>query len=518
MITRIVLGVLVAIASTSTLRSEVVTASRNGEPPSDLIALGSNTLAVVDHVNAKIFFVTPSGDELGQRSFPRDFRVDRHLYLNDQVLLSDTATTRALSIKRGDVQAASLPDIKVLPTHPQDVRQRAIRRTHRRIGIQVPNLAKELDVRAVTSGYLASALYLGQDEKGRSYTLARELQLATTQDMADGKTVLYDGKPITRNTIKITVMVGRHDAEGQRTEVAKIPINVAYKLAFGRYVAVAPDGKVYAMLLKSSGLGLLEAKFTKETQQKKNRKPIAAGAATAAAADLLAAAIPIVSLRSLAELSADSADEKDTPGQEADSGRAVNTTIAAMKKEATKWLKFSWTPQASNLADGNFENCKSNINAPFELPHQFKVAVVGTPIPYVPYNWGGKVSLNQIKHELERGYRAGNICSKADDASPNTTGIDCSGFVGQVWGVSSFGTSNAHRRSLSLPGINKMRWGDVFNRSGKHIRMYVGEDTERRDEEGLRFRSIESASMCGGVCERSHNIEQYNGYEIRRRK
>ena len=209
--------------------------------------------------------------------------------------------------------------------------------------------------------------------------------------------------------------------------------------------------------------------------------------------------------------------DRDIPGESGVADALARRTLPEMQRAAADIMGTSWMASTDNLAAGHQLDCdfdRSDANHAFELPHQLKVAAAGTEIKGIPYNWGGKGSIEQFRSEIEQGYRAGNICSQVGRKLPRTTGLDCSGFVAQVWGVPEFGTARAHRYSVPIASLDDLQWGDAFNKAGSHIRLFVG--TEMTPDEGMRINTIEFTSACGGTCAFSYHVEHFQGYEIRR--
>jgi hypothetical protein len=195
-------------------------------------------------------------------------------------------------------------------------------------------------------------------------------------------------------------------------------------------------------------------------------------------------------------------------------------SIKQMKKAANDIMTFIWEVRQENLSIGHQEECDFGKNDPhraFELPHAFKHAKQNQKIQRVPYNWGGKEDLATVKAQLKDGHRAGNICSEnKDEKTPNTTGMDCSGFVAQIWGIGDFGTDHIDHVANSLDALEHMQWGDAFNLKKHHIRLYVGQD--KSDEHGMRIHTLESTSACSGTCEVLYDVEHFHDYEMVRLK
>ena len=489
------------------------TPNQNGETPSDLVAIAPGLLAVIDHVSGIVLFTDGEGNERGRGQLPAGFRVDIVRNYPDRTVLIGLGGREKIVFPRSDTPAA-LPAVTAVPVTPDDAASpRFIARGSRLAGL-VPQSGSgfpaELEIRGIGPGTLAAATFIGVDREGRAYSLAREINVLPVAER--------DGAM--RSRIEVTMIVGRHDAAGVRREIASIPVERMYKYPRGRYVAIEPDGSVAALLPlkgedgKAIGVVIDRPKFVPEDAQVA-RSPLGAEAIflslkaseSGAAAHTLANDAP----------GSPVVEDHDAPHDAPPGGPPSQRTIAEMQRAAAEIMSMTWTVSNDNLAVGRQLECdfaQHDESKAFELPHQLKGISAGTVVAGVPYNWGGKGDLAQIRRELEEGFLAGNICSQIDHAVPHTTGLDCSGFVAQVWGVNGFGTVQTHLYSVPLASLEDLRWGDAFNRIGKHIRLFVSVDAT--PDEGTRFNTIESASACGGTCAVSYHMENFNGYEIRR--
>ena len=88
-------------------------------------------------------------------------------------------------------------------------------------------------------------------------------------------------------------------------------------------------------------------------------------------------------------------------------------------------------------------------------------------------------------------------------------GVDCSGFVSRAWGLGSHnGTSKLASTAASCPSLFDLKPGDILNRPGSHVRLFVGFEPGPE----VRLRTLESAVSCGGVCERVYTPAQLISY------
>jgi cell wall-associated NlpC family hydrolase len=469
--------------------------------------------------NGEMPFLDGRGRPVAKKGFPNDFLFDKIRTFPDHTVIFDAGGNRKIVLPRSFQPTSAIPDLAIQPSGPDDkdsVDPHVVRRSHRWLGI-VPysgaGFSKELEVRGVTPGYLASATFLGTDSEGRAYSLARELEIVKSTESVVGH------KPtehVLRYQIHARLTIGRHDSNGVRTHVADIPLDNLSKIPSGHYVSVEPDGSAVALLPNRIGESahdiLYRPSFIQETSRKDTNRPLKAASVTA---EELEKAAPISRDPVLSDEGMERIELMDTPVDNEPKNIAGRRSIAMMKRAAERLINFKWTALPGNLL--NKPDCAIGRKDPahaFELPLQLRQVQPGTVVRGIPYSFGGRSNLENISNALHSGEQAGNICSELKNEQPNVTGLDCSGFVAQVWGVDKFDTTNTHKISTPVLGLNQLRWGDVFNRPGKHIMLYVGqEDTE---DEGLRFLIMESSALCGGTCMMTYPAEQPDGFELRR--
>ena len=87
----------------------------------------------------------------------------------------------------------------------------------------------------------------------------------------------------------------------------------------------------------------------------------------------------------------------------------------------------------------------------------------------LPYDWGGYMSLFQFDQQIAQGYGAGSF--PEDGILSCTAGVDCSGFVSQIWNAGHTTTSGVDQIS-SVISKAQMLPGDIFNDAGNHMAMY----------------------------------------------
>lgn len=138
----------------------------------------------------------------------------------------------------------------------------------------------------------------------------------------------------------------------------------------------------------------------------------------------------------------------------ASSASAITREEALVKARSYALHKWRAT-QANTVA-----TCHANYQSGFQAGDYVGVS----------YDWGGYKTLGQFDQEIAAGQGAGSPAQ--GPISDCTTGVDCSGFVSQVWGV-------GHNTTSSFPDItdviaqNALTTGDVFNKAGYHVAMFT---------------------------------------------
>lgn len=84
------------------------------------------------------------------------------------------------------------------------------------------------------------------------------------------------------------------------------------------------------------------------------------------------------------------------------------------------------------------------------------------------YDWGGYMTLFEFDKQIADGFGAGS--QEPDGVLDCTAGLDCSGFVSQVWKVGHFTTSSLHQTSSSIAEPHMLP-GDVYNKANYHVAM-----------------------------------------------
>jgi hypothetical protein len=142
--------------------------------------------------------------------------------------------------------------------------------------------------------------------------------------------------------------------------------------------------------------------------------------------------------------------------------------------EGIQWLV---TPQ--NYGGDPDTACSgfSRIRRPWYLQGK-----IGQQVRGVPYCWGCHGSLANFRSQIERGVKAGNVCTR-NAPRGDVAGVDCSAFVSAAWGLS------VHYTTAAIPAIAKpvtnpwdLRPGDAFNKPGSHVMLFLRFTPDRKAE------------------------------------
>ena len=135
---------------------------------------------------------------------------------------------------------------------------------------------------------------------------------------------------------------------------------------------------------------------------------------------------------------------------------------------ARQYATYEWTPTAANI--------NNELYTTLGRSSAFKAS---QKVTGVAYSWGNWDGIARFEQRINKGEPAGLIYSTyfkdgIETKTPSSlysqfAGIDCSGFVSQLWGLSDkFGTSNLHNAGYRIPiwdsGLN-----DVWNKAGSHV-------------------------------------------------
>ena len=278
------------------------------------------------------------------------------------------------------------------------------------------------------------------DKTGRAYVLAENIPTG------------YDDQA--------SAFVARYAPTGALEGVHELPLNSGVALS-RRFVTVSPDGDVYFLRNRKGGTDVLGVGF----------RPMKKDAVID-----LGPPRPQTTLATFARL----------PGANA-ATRPV--TRAQVLETAHAFANIRWrvNPGAYGPDPDMACNGFNRIRRPGYLHGKLNQEVQG-----IPYCWGCMGSLPQIASIIERGGRAGNVCTR-NDPIRSLAGVDCSAFVSASWGLST------HFTTIAIPSITKpianpfeMLPGDAFNKPGAHVMLFIGFTPDKKvqvDRKSTRLNS-----------------------------
>jgi len=140
----------------------------------------------------------------------------------------------------------------------------------------------------------------------------------------------------------------------------------------------------------------------------------------------------------------------------------------------------------------------------------------GEPNQGVSYQWGGFSSIAEFESGVASGKWAGHLPTDGRSFfTPQAVGVDCSGLVSRVWGLSrKESTRSLPEISRRLEDWGELLPGDILNRVGRHTMLFV----EWADSSQASLRVIEATTREGRVHESVHLVAdlQRRGYQALR--
>jgi hypothetical protein len=185
-------------------------------------------------------------------------------------------------------------------------------------------------------------------------------------------------------------------------------------------------------------------------------------------------------------------------------------------------LELKWYMQAKNYSHPGVNSKCTPPGSIWRRPSRLD-GLLEKEVTAIPYRWGGYAkSLDVFKKHLDDGRLAGSDCTcrNANCVYPDSTGLDCSGFVSYAWQTGTYYTTRSLPDSrVSKPDLwANLKPGDIANKAGSHVRLI---ESTSSGPNGRYHTVIESAAnpSCGGVCRRSYSETELmrQGYKPFRR-
>jgi hypothetical protein len=323
--------------------------------------------------------------------------------------------------------------------------------------------------------FLASADLVAVDSKGRYYVLAEELSPS-------------------QPGFAVHTALARYSAQGKLETVADIPVAEVIALP-NRYVAVTREGKAYFLQPTEREVRVVDLAFVERDGLSVRNARLGLG-------------------REAPPVSSGDFEKAVRTEYAGEITGAARGPISRQKilENARRYLDFDWVLKPQNYQHAGLSAQCAPPGSKWKRPDRLS-GKMNQQVRAVPYRWGGFDSLALFRDRLDEGYLAGDVCTcrKAEYGfciTAKSTGVDCSGFVSRTLEEKYYTTSSLHRITERLRSFRDLRPGDILNRAGSHVRLFVG-----FSEQGpLRLKTIESAVSCGGVCAASYTVSQLSRY------
>jgi hypothetical protein len=254
------------------------------------------------------------------------------------------------------------------------------------------------------------------------------------------------GENIPENPAGAVTFVARYSLTGDLEGVYELPLENTPITR--RFVTISGDGEVYFLRTAPTGVDVVGVGF----RPLKNAK--------------------LIDIRPHLQQPASPSDKFTAIAAVPPSNRqqVIETAFAF---EGVQWLL---TPQ--NYGHDPDTSCSgfNRIRRPWYLQDK-----VGQQVRGVPYCWGCHGSLANFQAQMQRGVKAGNVCTHNEPRS-DVAGVDCSAFVSAAWGLS------VHYTTAAIPAIAKpvrpwdLRPGDALNKPGSHVMLFLRFTPDRKAE------------------------------------
>jgi hypothetical protein len=190
------------------------------------------------------------------------------------------------------------------------------------------------------------------------------------------------------------------------------------------------------------------------------------------------------------------AEQPEAPGVE-------RLTRAQVIEHARAYVGHRWSASEANVFHGE-DRFGNRIDTPDAdgavLATGWKTN--GVPNQGVSYQWGGFSSIAEFEAGVASGKWAGHLPTDGKSFfTPQAVGVDCSGLVSRVWGLSrKESTRSLPEMCRRLEDWGDLLPGDVLNREGRHTMIFV----EWADLSRSSMNVIEATTREGRVHESVH--------------
>jgi hypothetical protein len=244
-------------------------------------------------------------------------------------------------------------------------------------------------------------------------------------------------------------VVARYGLKGELEGIYELPL--ANTPLTRRFVTISGDGDVYFLRTQRTGVDVVGVGFR-----------------------------PLRNVKTIDVRPARSQDAAGSPSSKFTAIAAVRPSNRQQVIEtAFAFEGIQWLVTQQNYGGDPDSACTgfSRIRRPWYLQGK-----VGQQVRGVPYCWGCHGSLANFRSRIERGTKAGNVCTRNAPRN-DVAGVDCSAFVSAAWGL------GVHYTTAAIPAIAKpvanpwdMRPGDALNKPGAHVMLFLRFTPDRKAE------------------------------------
>ena len=488
---------------------------RDGAGPSHIFHLHDNVLAVVDPLDGAIMAYGGTWRTATRTALmPAGFRPWRLVRQPSSIVIVSEDERTHIEVARDETQWPR--EFAAVPQTPADPALRPPRVARTPFGLTLKARGERaLAVRPIGPYYLASLRELERIGDGRRYLLWKEFHL---NDPPAGQ---EDDQ-----RIKVDVYVGRFEKNGILSGIAPLPLAMMSRVGFD-YAAVMPDGTV-ALLASLMGRGdkagpfkIYRLEFETPSRDLVELQRASGNPRRWAQPPPLSNLFPLIEPSDTTVLPSD--DDERPAARDGATGISRLAKPSELRRRMDAYRDFRWTLTAQNMRDP----CKAEIvpgipaactkRNRFVLPPDTTRWRLPVAMRGVPYDWGGVDSIERFDEKIKKGYVAGNIGGTfwSTDVRRVTAGVDCSGFVSNVWQLGRHvGTGELPDVTHRVRSLNDMRTGDALLLPDHHVALY--KQQEAPDGGSLAIRVTEASSRCGAVCDSLYEIDRFHDYALRR--
>ncbi|MDI1330900.1 hypothetical protein [Pseudomonas sp.] len=452
-----------------------------GGIPGGIISLNSQSLLILDSQRKKLVLMTLPSNEIRDIDLPESPNAPIAIDTDGQSVFIEFINTN----KRFYTSIESISQSKnqtwltkegAPPTKPYQ-----IWRDDKKIKISPyknPNVT--LNIFPITGGHLVSV--------NDFIVLKNEKLIASWEELHD-----------IEGYIQTSSWVGIFSSNGELEKLALIPTDKQPNLAH-RYVALTSDGKVYFQGVTDGRVFVEQVLLAPPTDSLINSAKQSRQTSNPGLGSEFESAVRRIA-------------EEEIGEQYKVRGTLGKISRTEVIENARNFLTVDWVLKAKNYSRPDLPSICNVRKKQWWLRPKSLEGRKEQSIVAMPYRWGGTSTPNSFTDRLSQGDLAGAVCTcRISDYNycivPRTTGVDCSGFISNVWRAERHTTSSLKNISVILPSILDLKPGDALNRPGSHVRLFLGFTNDQE----IKIKTIESSVSCGGVCERTYSMAELNGY------